>query len=294
MKVTILLTLSQVLFLILPAAAQDLSSATVVVYGDSRTGHEIHKKIVAGILSWKPAAVFHVGDFVDKDKNLNDWARFHEITAELRNKTEFFPAKGNHEDDGKNYFRQLEIPGNKKWYSLARNGIDFIVLDSESALGKGSEQYNWLAAQLSADRSKNFFTAVILHVPVFSSGEHGSSRKLGASLVPVFEKFGVDIVFAGHDHDYERLYKDGVYYIVTGGGGAPLYSLKKKNPYSQLFLKKYNYCVLSVSGEGLSISVFDEENKRLDLFIVPKRKAHGEKAKTSAGFRIVYAASSFS
>ncbi|MCX5784463.1 MAG: metallophosphoesterase [Elusimicrobia bacterium] len=281
MKAIILPTVFQILFLILPAAAQDLSSSTAVVYGDSRTGHEIHKKIVAGILRWKPAAVFHVGDFVGKDKNLNEWARFREITAELRNKTDFFPARGNHEGNGKNYFRQLEIPGNKKWYSLDRNGINFIILDSESALGKGSEQYNWLAAQLSTSSGKNLFTAVIMHIPVFTSGKHGSDRELAASLVPLFEKYGVDIVFAGHDHDYERLYKDGVCYIVTGGGGAPLYDLKKKNPYSQLFLKKYNYCVLSVSEDGLSINVFDEENKRLDSFIVPKRKARGEKAEVN-------------
>lgn len=262
----------QAFLLVLPAGAREPSSGAVVVYGDSRTGHEVHRKIAAAILARKPAAVFHVGDFVDKDKNINDWTRFHEITADLVSRTDFFPARGNHEGKGRNYFRQLKIPGNKKWYSLDRGGIGFVVLDSESALGEGSEQYAWLAAQLSSGPVKDRFTAVILHVPVFSSGEHGSSSELAASLVPLFEKYGVAIVFAGHDHDYERLYKDGVYYVVSGGGGAPLYGLKKKSPYSRLFLKKYNYCVLSVSGSGLSVKVFDEENRQLDSFTVPKRK----------------------
>ena len=279
MKTAVLLAVFQVLFSGPPAAAQDLSSSTVVIYGDSRAGHKVHKKIAAGILGHNPAAVFHLGDFVNDDKNLDDWARFREITAELRKKTDFFPARGNHEGAGKNYFRQFEIPGNKKWYSVARNGIRFVVLDSESGLGKGSEQYGWLTTQLSTSSGRTPFTAVLLHIPVFSSGEHGTDRKLAASLVPLFEKYGVDIVFAGHDHDYERLYKDGVHYIVTGGGGAPPYNLKKKEPYSRLFLKKHNYCVLSVSGAGLSVKVFDEENRQLDSFVVPERKARGGREK---------------
>ena len=60
------------------------------------------------------------------------------------------------------------------------------------------------------------------HFPVFSSGYFGNDKRLIEEMVPLLEKYDVDIVFNGHDHHYERSYKDGVYYIVTGGGGSDL------------------------------------------------------------------------
>ncbi|MEA3307196.1 MAG: hypothetical protein U9Q34_05385, partial [Elusimicrobiota bacterium] len=97
-------------------------------------------------------------------------------------------------------------------------------------------------------------------------------------LAPLFEKYGVDIVFSGHDHSYERLYKNGIYYVIAGGGGAPLYDMTKKHENSQIYIKSYHYLTLSVKKNKLFFEVFNGEDKRIDSFKV-KRKTKGKKAR---------------
>ncbi len=97
---------------------------------------------------------------------------------------------------------------------------------------------------------------------------------LRQTFVPLFEQYSVDIVFNGHDHDYERSYCGGIYYFVAGGGGAPLRNQAREHPCSELFLKKYHYCKLSSINDSLIINVFDNNSFLIDRFaliVVPKR-----------------------
>ena len=84
---------------------------------------------------------------------------------------------------------------------------------------------NWLKNDLAAtDKPWKF---VFYHQAIYSSGPHGYESWAKAKrelLAPIFEQNHVDVVFNGHDHDYERTRPiTGVLYIVSGGGGASLY-----------------------------------------------------------------------
>ena len=99
-------------------------------------------------------------------------------------------------------------------------------------------------------------------------------------LSPLFEKYGVDIVFNGHIHNYERSYplkndkvdmKKGIVYIVTGGGGAILESLKEKRSFfTAESAVTYHYCLVKIVKNYLHMMVYDIEGKLLDFLIINK------------------------
>ena len=258
------------------AAADERAAGTceclrcIAVYGDTRTHHDIHAKIAALIKARRPEAVFHTGDLVNSGRSKEDWAKFAEITKSLRESASFYAVMGNHELGGEAVFKELfRYPGNGRWYSAGLHGIRFLMLDSLSRLEAGSEQFKWLEAELNSRAPEYKFTAVIIHTPLLSSGEHGNAKGVFAKdLEALFEKYKAAIVLAGHDHDYERLEKNGVVYIVTGGGGATLRPQRLKNKYSKLFAGTNNYCMLSVCGAELKAEVFDLGDRRIDSFEV--------------------------
>lgn len=240
----------------------------IAVYGDTRTGNDMHKKVAALIAAAKPAAVIHTGDLVPKGKKPKGWEDFKAITKELRSSASFYAVLGNHEKGGEKFFLDLfAYPGNGRWYSLELHGIRFVMLDYLSPLEKGGEQYNWLEKELRAPAAGIKFKAVVMHKPLYSTGRHGQDDWApAADLEKLFRETGTDLVLAGHDHDYERLEKDGLVHLVAGGGGAPLRRQYYKSPHSKVFASAHHYCLLSVCGETLKVEVFGLDNKLIDSF----------------------------
>ncbi len=239
----------------------------LVVYGDTRTYHDTHRQVVAGITGVYPATVFHTGDLVDDGRVAAQWDSFNLITEQMRASAEFFPAAGNHEKQSQLYFDNFELPGNEQWYSVDRNGIHFIVLNSYVATDPVSEQYQWLENDLAQISDSTNFTIVIFHHPPYSTGPHTEDeRGLRDTWVPLFEQYGVDVVFNGHDHCYERSFCGGIYYIVTGGGGAPLYDQERQHECSQIFLKSFHFCKLSTINDRLIVNVYDLAGEQIDRF----------------------------
>jgi predicted phosphodiesterase len=240
---------------------------TLVVYGDTRTGHAEHQQVVDQIRAVRPKTVFHVGDLVNNGLDPSDWDIFDAITAEMRAEAEFFPALGNHEYQSPLYFDLFDLPGNEQWYAVTCGYVHFVILNSCVDISPGSEQYQWLASELPSVADSVRFVAVVLHHPPYSTGAHAEDEMgLREKVVPLFEQHGVDIIFAGHDHDYERSYCGGIYYVVTGGGGAPLRGQARGHPCSQLFIETYHFCRLALVGDSLRVRVYDQNGVALDDF----------------------------
>ncbi len=240
----------------------------IAAYGDSRSGNEAHKKIAALIKAAHPQAVIHVGDMVPTGADPKDWETFKAITKELRAGASFYAVMGNHEEGGENIFTGLfRYPGSGRWYREDVRGIRFIMLDYLSPLEKGGKQFKWLEKELQAPVGSNKFKIVVMHKPLFSTGQHSKAEwKPAADLEKLFREQGVAMVLAGDDHDYERLEKDGLVQVVTGGGGAELRPQSFKSPYSRIFASVNHYCLISVCGDTLRTEVFDIKNKLIDSF----------------------------
>jgi acid phosphatase type 7 len=240
----------------------------IAVYGDSRTNHDVHQRIVDAMNRLKPAAVFHCGDLVENGLKPEEWDTFNAITATLRQGSEFYPALGNHEFNSPLYFANFVLPGNERWYWVGIDGIHFVVLDTGSDLRVGSEQYNWLEELLAGIDPADLVVSVFHHPP-FSAGPHiPDEKKLLESIVPLFEKYDIDLVFSAHDHAYQRFSRNRIQYVVSGGGGAPLHDQARTSPYLQLYLKAYHFCTLKRQDDGLIVDIFGIDSQRLDSFVV--------------------------
>jgi acid phosphatase type 7 len=238
---------------------------TFVIYGDTRTGHTIHQQIVNLIMAKSPEAVFHVGDMTDNGDLPSEWVIFDNITRALQDSTEFFPCMGNHEHESPLYFQYFNIPESMRYYSVNRFGIHFTIMDSNWPLTSGTDQYNWVKNDL--ENSAGDFNIVLLHHPFYSaSNAEKVYNELRDTYTSLFQQHNVKIVFYGHEHNYERFYIGGIYYICTGGGGAPLTGQLYSMDFLQLFLMSYNFCYLTYDGVNLDIKVYDNEGKEIDSF----------------------------
>jgi len=95
--------------------------------------------------------------------------------------------------------------------------------------------------------------AVMHHGP-FSSGRHGGNVRLTANgIVPILRDGKVELIFAGHDHAYERGEGQGLKYIISGGAGAPLYSRDNRAPETQIFESVHHFLEVAVEGDKMTV-----------------------------------------
>lgn len=238
-----------------------------VIFGDTRTDSGAHQRVVNAILQYNPAFVIHTGDLVADGKNISQWNTFFNIEKELMANSPFISAVGNHEDPEDpetKYYYLFAMPGNEKWFSFNYGPIHFIALDTECDLW--GEERDWLISDLESVQNDPSikWIMVFYHRPPYSSGSHGSYTNVREAFSPLFEQYGVNFSFCGHEHDYERTIPiGGVVYFVTGGGGAPLYGVGTSyfTAYSQSI---HHFLLIHVDWDTLTIWAIDSSGVPFD------------------------------
>ncbi len=237
-----------------------------VVYGDTRSRHEVHQRVVDAIVKIEPDFVIHTGDLVATGDDGALWSRFFSIERELLRRTAFFPVVGNHEHNSSQYFMFLQA---RPYYAFDWGSAHFIVLDTDfgNIPDKAKfwrEQLEWLENDL-AKNQRAALRFVIFHHPPYSAMKKRGINADTVKFVPLFEKYGVNAVFSGHDHAYERFTQNGVHYIVTGGGGAPLYDVDTPLPgITQKLEKTEHFVDVKVDGGRAAIEALALDGRRID------------------------------
>jgi len=167
--------------------------------------------------------VLHGGDVVESPAApyWDDWfASFDDMLLQAP----FIPVLGNHERNDRSYYETFDLPPGaglhgERWWAL--HWGDVVVVGLDTNVRKPADYYAqqaWAAEHLDGPELHKF---VIFHHPVFSSDEYyGSGYQFDVIYHPIFVEHGVDIVFNGHSHHYEHIVRDGITYLVVGGGGA--------------------------------------------------------------------------
>jgi predicted phosphodiesterase len=128
----------------------------------------------------------------------------------------FYASLGNHDNTNERFYKPFDMNG-ESYYTYKKGNVRFFVLNSNYMDPKQSA---WLETQLR-DAGNGDWKVCYLHHPLYTSAKfHGPSLDLRQLLEPLFIKYGVDVVFSGHEHVYERVHpQHGIYYFTEGSSG---------------------------------------------------------------------------
>lgn len=243
---------------------------TFIVYGDTQeqipyfTQTERHALVAKRIATNEPDALFvlHVGDMVCVVDDVDEWDRFFTAGSALFANTTIVPVLGNHENNASVWYDTFGMP---EWYSFDCGDAHFVVLDSNDwAAPHFDKETAWLRADLAANQEHRVDnpaarTFVAFHHPPYSSGTRhpGGWTDLREFWGPVFEEYGVDMVFNGHVHSYQRYAVNDIEYVVAATGGGLLYNLteEKTEGYTASADHELGYVRVTVNDIGV-FSVF--------------------------------------
>ena len=246
-----------------------------VVYGDTRTRHDVHRRVMGTMLKHGlPDFVVHSGDLVENGDDASLWPIFFDIERDLLRQTAFFPVLGNHERNSRNYydFFQMDTP----YRSFNWGNAHFLLINSDVANVSASrsaqqafwaEQTRWMEEDLEKNQAADFRFVVAHHPPFTAVNRRQGDNPHMTALVPMLEKYHVTAGFFGHDHNYQHYLKNGIHYITTGGGGAPLYDVDKPpQGITVKVLSTENFVTVSVNGKVAQVEATDGDGKTIEQF----------------------------
>ncbi len=232
-----------------------------VIYGDVRSGYLTHIKIANMVAEEKPDMIIFTGDIASNSRNYIHYLQHTIFERKLWNMAEYYPVRGNHESTYWLYDAFFDLPNDKSYYSFDRMGMHFIVLDCWNVYKPLEEkQMQWLKEDL--EKNKNKPISVAMHVPLFTSGKYEPYNE--PDLLALFDKYNVLFVFSAHVHSYERSLYKGTNYIVTAGGGAPLYPVTRDNPYKVVRENVHHYTVLTRDNDTYTLKAIDINGNIID------------------------------
>lgn len=277
-------------------AVQDDSPFTFCVLGDTESRPHINHRLGELIWEERPHFMLHLGDVTDGGKEAHkfewNYEYFTGITP-VASRIPMFPVPGNGESDLYWYKRYHKLPQDESYYSFKYGNAEFFMLNSNAAeeLNKGGRQYEWLQKALAASSAEWKFVAHH-HCPVSSDeNDFGNTWEGVAStkgdprfddLKALYESAGVDVVFYGHVHAYERSWplkegqvdqKNGVTYIQSGGGGGNLEDFTPThNTFSNRALRGHHYCRVDVYANTFYFKMYDINGVLKDFVELKKKK----------------------
>ncbi len=186
----------------------------------------------------------------------------------------------------KHYF----MPGNGRWYSIDYGPLHVVFLDSNDY--RSEQQLKWLTADLIQNAGKPWKFAVLHHPPYAlpytdrKKGRNANDSHLGIRecWCPLFERFGVQMVFSGHNHSYQRSRPIADYepeagkvqYIVTGGGGARLHPIGRSGDEPEIIechAERHHFLQVTLTDTQCNIEAVDDRGTVFDRFTVSRKSS---------------------
>lgn len=231
---------------------------TFVALGDARNNPTIWGRITVEAMKFKPDFVIHTGDIVGNGNDYEIWDRdFAKAAQEFLATVPCFYTFGNHENNVKMIYELFGFPQqDRSSYTQVIGPVQLFAMNRFEDWGKGSPNLTRMEKELSASTASFIFA--FTHPPAWSSGSHGND-KLGVEVhYPIFNKYGVTALIAGHDHCYERSEPGGTTMLIAGGGGAHLYKPEhaKDNPHSKIYRSEYSFLVFQTDGTKCEMKAY--------------------------------------
>jgi len=256
----------QVTWPVEPFASDDPPSVRLAVAGDVGTGGANEWSTAAAIDRMEELSEFDalilLGDNVYPEGEPRELQRtvFDPFAGVLDGPTQLLAVLGNHDvrsGNGDAHAEAIGMPA--RWY--ATEMADVIILSLDSIRPDDPDQLRWLEETLAMTSAK--WKVAALHHPPYSAGYHGSARNVRAAFTPIFERYGVQLVLSGHDHDYQRSKpQQGVTYVVSGG--AARLSAANSAEFTAAAWSTYHFVELAVWDDRLEVRAIDQSGSAFD------------------------------
>ena len=249
-----------------------------VAYGDNRTQPLVHASVLERMSKFNPDFVVQSGDQVADGNNEAHWDEFWQVASKALSETAYYPSLGNHEREGAPYFRYFGVPAE---YSFDYGNTHFTALDSNRPEAEYAAQQEWLKKDLQAHQNAKWrivFFHHTVHTCVDKPGRRAESLERAKRLEPILQEGHVQLVLNGHDHDYQRHVAHGITYVVSGGGGAPLYSVTPDTPFVKKAKMVHHHCEINVNGDTLSLRAVEPDGSVIEQFTLQANASNSQQA----------------
>lgn len=252
-------------------------SIRFAVIGDSGRGDRAQHEVAAQMVAWRERFPFEfvlmLGDNIYDSHTPQDYIDKFDApyAALLQAGVTFHAAIGNHDDPAGIYYSKFNM-GGRRYYTFRRTerrlagltgaAARFFALDSRSL---DRAQLDWLRDELAASGSA--WKIAYLHHPLYSSGRYqASARAIRLALQPILTAGGVQVVFSGHEHFYERTHpQNGILYFVSGAAGSLRRGdIRPSGLTARGFDDDYHFMVVEISGDELYFQAISRTGRTVD------------------------------
>lgn len=252
----------------LPQAEGSVGFAVIGDYGTGGRGqYEVAAQMAAFHELFSFGFVLTLGDNVYGPDNKGALKKKFELPYRplLDENVRFYASLGNHDSSALSHYAPFNMNG-LRYYTLRMSDAEFFALDSTNM---DRAQLDWLASSLAASTAN--WKICYFHHPLYSDGKrHGPSEKLRTQLEPLFVRFGVQIVLAGHEHFYERLVPQrGVQYFILGNSGQLRKGNIKPSALTAIgFDSDLAFMVAEIAGNEFHFQVISRTGATIDSGVV--------------------------
>ena len=195
----------------------------------------------------------------------------------------FYATLGNHDESSQRFYKPFNMDG-KRFYTFKKDDVEFFVLDTTYMQ---PAQIEWLKDALTKSSAK--WKIAYFHHPLYSSGEkHGSEEDLRQILERLFVQHKVDVVFAGHEHFYERIKpQKGIHYF-TAGGSAKLRSgnISSRSTMTEKgFDTDNSFMLVEITKDEMRFDTISRKGQIVDAGAIPHRDVAARNERATASLR---------
>lgn len=269
----------------------------VQTVSDSAAEFALWGKLAEAMYRRNPELAFAVmgGDIVESGISLAQFDLFRENAESVFSCVPLLSTIGNHESNfigGKPelFLDLFAFPQNgpegfaEEFYSFDVANCHVLVLNSWIFSGEQNltqadydRVNNWIKADLAGSTAD--WQIVVTHIPTYAVHSDNTATAVKANWAPIFEQYGVDLVFEGHQHVYRRSYpiyegkvdyENGVTYIM-GVSGSKFYDSADETLSERTIYNTSNYQLVQIDGSSLTVQTLDINGNELDFVSIPQR-----------------------
>lgn len=250
-------------------------SIRFAVIGDTGTGDRYQYQVAEKMETYRQKVGFDfvimLGDNIYGSHSPEDFTRKFEVPYKpmLDAGVKFYAVLGNHDDRNDERLYKPFNMGGERYYIFKKGDVAFFALDSNYM---DPAQLGWIEQNLQNTKSK--WKICYFHHPLYNAGRsHGPDLDLRTQLVPLFKKYGVNLVLSGHEHVYERLKpQDNIYYLILGNSAKLMTNdFKPSDQMQKGFDTDRGFMLVEINGDKLYFQVISRTGQTIDAGVLDRQ-----------------------